>query len=69
VLTELWESDPFTERRSSVIEALDTDYRWEKGDVFVHSRGGRRDQFRVISVVVDISDDGLKRQVLALRLE
>ena len=52
-----------------MIEALDTDYRWEKGDVFVHSRGGRRDQFRVISVVVDISDDGLKRQVLALRLE
>ena len=69
MLTELWESDPFTEKRQSVIDTLDTDYRWEKGDVFVDTRGGGHDQFRVISVQVQIGDDGLKRTVLALRIE
>ncbi len=69
MLTELWESDPFTERREAVIDTLETDYRWEKGDIFVHARGGSRDRFRVISVQVQIGDEGLKRHVLALRLE
>ena len=68
MLTELWESDPFTEKRQSVIDTLDTDYRWEKGDVFVHTSGGGHDRFRVISVQVQIGDDGLKRTVLALRI-
>ena len=69
MLTELWESDPFTEKRSSVIETLDSDYRWETGDVFVDTRSGGHDRFRVISVQVHIGDDGLTRQILALRLE
>jgi len=74
VLTELWESDPFTERRVGLIDTLDTAYRWEKGDTFVDGRGvdGRdraHDRFRVISVEVRIGDEGLSRTILALRLD
>ncbi len=69
MLTELWESDPFTEKRLSTIDTLDTDYRWEKGDVIVHTRGGVHERFRVIYVEVQIGDDGLTRSVLALRLD
>ena len=36
--TELWESDPFTEKRQSLIDTLDSEYRWQKGDVIVDNR-------------------------------
>lgn len=67
--TELWESDPFTERRVAMIDTLDTDYRWEKGDTFVDERGAAHDRFRVISVQVRMGDEGLSRTILALRLD
>ena len=41
VRTELWESDPFTEKRQSRIDTLDSDYRWQKGDVIVDNRKRR----------------------------
>lgn len=69
VLTEMWESDPFTEKRQSIIDTLETDYHWNKGDTFVFARGGATDRFRVLDVQVEIGDQGLKREVLALRLE
>ena len=69
VLTEIWESDPFTEKRLSIMETLETDYHWNQGDVIVFARGGTRDRFRVLQVQVEFGDDGLKREVLALRLE
>ena len=69
MLTELWESDPFTEKRLSTIDTLETEYRWVKGDEILHTRGGVHERFRVISVVVQIGDEGLTRQVLALRLD
>ncbi len=69
VLTEIWESDPFTEKRESIIDTLETDYHWDKGETFVVTRGGGRDRFRVLRVQVEIGDDGLKRQILALRIE
>ena len=69
MLTEIWESDAFTEKRLSIIDALDTDYRWSKGDTFLFSRGGAHDRFRVIQVQVEIGDEGLKRVILALRVK
>ena len=68
MLTELWESDPFTEKKQAVIDTVQSDYRWEKGDVFRVTRGGRTDRFRVIGVQVEIGDGGLRREVLALRI-
>ena len=67
--TELWESDPFTEKRLSLIDTLETDYRWVKGDPMLHTRGGLHERFRVISVEVQLADAGLTREVLLLRLD
>lgn len=68
MLTEIWESDPFTEKKQSLIDTLDTDYRWQKGDSLLVTRGGGRNRFRVLLERVELSDDGIKRQILALRL-
>ncbi len=68
MLTEIWESDLFSERKQSILDTLETDYPWTKGDVFVMTRGGGRQRFRVISVVVEIGDRGLRREILALRI-
>ena len=68
-MTELWESDPFSERRESMISKLETDYRWSKGDVLIDKRGGEFTKFRVLSVRVELSDDGLQREILALRID
>ncbi len=68
MLTELWESDPFTERKQSLIDTLDTDYLWSKGDTFVVTRGGGHRRFRVLNVQVEIGDEGLQREILALKI-
>ena len=69
VQTEIWESDPFTEKRVELLETLETDYRWEKGDTFLLTRGGRRQHYRVIRVDLEIAEDGLCRAVLGLRVD
>ena len=69
MITELWESDPFTQRRQSMISKIDSDYHWSNGDVFVDKRGGDFAKFRVLSVRVEIRDDGLQREILALRID
>ena len=33
MLTELWESDAFTERKDALLDTLESDYPWSKGDV------------------------------------
>ena len=68
MLTEVWESDPFSERKQELIDTIETTYPWTKGDTFVVTRGGGRRRFRVIGVEVEIGDEGLRREVLALRI-
>ena len=68
MLTEFWESDTFTERREVLLDTLETDYPWSKGDVLRFRRGGRDDRYRVLQVQVEIDDEGLRREVLLLKL-
>lgn len=68
MLTEFWESDTFTERRESLLDTLETDYPWSKGDVLRFRRGGQDDRYRVLHVQVEIGDEGLRREVLLLKL-
>lgn len=68
MLTELWESDPFTERKESLLDTLDTDYHWSKGDVISITRGGGPRRYRVIHAQVEIGDTGLKREILVMRI-
>ncbi len=68
MLTEFWESDAFTERREALLDTLDTDYPWSKGDTLRFRRGGRDDRYRILRVQVEIADEGLRREVLLLKL-
>lgn len=69
MITELWESDPFSQRRQAIIGKFDTDYTWTSGDVFVDKRAGEFVKFRVLSVRVELDDEGLSREILALRVD
>lgn len=68
MLTEFWESDDFSERKQALLDTMDTDYPWSKGDVLRFRRGGRDDRYRVLHVQVEIGDEGLRREVLLLKL-
>lgn len=68
MLTELWESDAFTERKETLVDTIDTDYQWSQGDIIVVTRGGGRRRFRVIHASVEIADDGLKREILMMKI-
>lgn len=68
MLTEIWESDPFTERKESLLDTVETDYLWSKGDTLLITLGGDRRRFRVIQTQVELGDKGLRREILALRI-
>lgn len=68
MLTELWQSDAFTERKEILIDTIETEYHWSKGDIIVVTRGGERERFRVIYAAVEIADEGLKREILMMKL-
>ncbi len=68
MLTEFWESDDFSERKEALLDTLETDYPWSQGDTLRFRRGGRDDRYRVLRVQVEIGDEGLRREVLLLKL-
>ena len=68
MLTEFWESDDFSERKVALLDTLETDYPWSKGEVLRFRRGGRNDRYRVLHATVEIGDEGLRREVLLLKL-
>ena len=68
MITELWESDPFTERKQALIDTLESEYHWSKGDTLVVTREGGRQRYRILHVQVEIGEKGLRREILALRI-
>lgn len=68
MLTEFWESDDFSERKVALLDTLETDYPWSKGEVLRFRRGERNDRYRVLHATVEIGDEGLRREVLLLKL-
>ena len=68
MITEIWESDPFTEKKQGLVDTVDTAYPWVKGDVILFTRGSQRLRYRVIGVQVEIGDAGLRREILALKI-
>lgn len=68
MLTEFWESDAFSERKEALLDTMETEYPWSQGDVLRFRRGGRNDRYRVLHVTVEITDEGLRREVLLLKL-
>ena len=66
--TEFFESDPFSPRKADLLVALDTDYRFDKGDEVVIDAGGHTTKVRIMDVRVFIKSGALSREVLALKL-
>lgn len=66
--TEIYESDPFSAQKGSLLVTVDTDYRFERNDELFVNSGGKRLKVRVINVRVDITGDTMRRELLVLKL-
>jgi len=70
VETEIYESDPFTAKKTNLLVSFISDYRFQKGDeLYIHLGGGRQVKVRLIDVRVHVQEGGrLTRELLALKL-
>ena len=67
--TEIYESDPFTAKKATLLVSFTSDYRFQKGDELYIHRDGRTTKVRLIDVRVHVQAGGkLTREVLALKL-
>ena len=68
--TEIYESDPFTAKKTNLLVSFISDYRFQKGDeLYIHQGGGRQLKVRLIDVRVHVQEGGrLTRELLALKL-
>jgi hypothetical protein len=67
--TEFFESDPFSPRKADLLVALESDYRFEKGDEVVIDMGSRTTKVRIMDVRVHVKAGGeLSREILALKV-
>lgn len=66
--TEIYEADPFSGSKGDHLLSIESDYRFEKGDEIWVEAKGRRTKLRVTWVNVTVSEAGLARDVLGLKL-
>lgn len=66
--TEIYESDPFSGSRGTLIARMESDYRIEKGDELTVSSGGRRLKLRITFVRLELEDGTLRRELLGLKI-
>jgi len=66
--TEIYESDPFVPRKAGLLLALDSDYRFEKGDEIVIETANRTTKVRVMDVRIHVKMGVPSREILALKL-
>jgi hypothetical protein len=65
---EIYEADPFTQRKDKLLTTLSTDYRFQKGDEIFIEEGGRSVKVRVSYLQVRIKGGGVEQELLALRI-
>jgi len=69
VKTEIYESDPFSPKKGRLIAAIESEYRFEKGDEVYFDDAPGRLKVRIIDVRLHVQGDGgVYREVLALKL-
>lgn len=67
--TEIYESDPFTAKKTNLLASFTSDYRFQKNDELYIHQGSRTTKVRVIDVRVHLQDGGkLTREVLGMKL-
>jgi hypothetical protein len=65
---EIYEADPFTQRKDKLLVTLNTDYRFQKGDEIFLEEGGKAVKVRVSYVQVRVKGGGVEQELLALRI-
>jgi hypothetical protein len=65
---EIYEADPFTQRKDKLLTTLTTDYRFQKGDEIFIEEGGKPVKVRVSYVLVRVKGGSVEQELLALRL-
>jgi hypothetical protein len=68
VKTEFFEADPFGGSKGLLLCAIESDYRWEKGDEVWLDIAGKRTKLRITWVNVTVKDGTLSRELLGLKL-
>jgi hypothetical protein len=66
--TEIYESDPFTAKKSGLLASVESDYRFQKNDELYIHHDTRTMKIRVIDVRVHLRDGKLSREVLGMKL-
>jgi len=65
---EIYEADPFTQRKDKLLTTLSTDYRFQKGDEIFLEEGGKTVKVRVSYVQVRVKGGGVEQELLVLRI-
>jgi hypothetical protein len=65
---EIYEADPFTQRKDKLLTTFSTDYRFQKGDEIFIEEGGKPVKVRVSYVLVRVKGGGVEQELLALRI-
>ncbi len=66
--TEIFESDPFSAQKGTLLLTLDTEYRFERNDELFLNSGDRRMKVRVINVRVEINGTAMRRELLVMKI-
>lgn len=67
--TEIYESDPFTPKKTALLASFTSDYRFQKGDELYIHQDSKTVKVRLIDVRVHVQGDGkLTRELLAMKL-
>lgn len=65
---DIYEADPFTQRKDKLLTSLNTGYRFQKGDEIFIEDGGKAVKVRVSYVQVRVKGGGVEQELLALRV-
>lgn len=65
---DIYEADPFTQRKDKLLTTLSTEYRFQKGDEIFIEGEGKPAKVRVSYVQVRVKSGGVEQELLVLRL-
>lgn len=65
---DIFEADPFTQRKDKLLTTLNTDYRFQKGDEIFIEGDGKAVKVRVSYVQVRVKGGGVEQELLVLRI-
>jgi argonaute-like protein implicated in RNA metabolism and viral defense len=65
---DIYEADPFTQRKDKLLVTLNTEYRFQKGDEVFIEEGGKSVKVRVSYLQVRVKGGTVEQELLALRL-